>query len=317
MTDEISVIIPLLNKGPHIARAINSVLFQSIQSFEIIVIDGGSTDEGPSIVKKNIDPRIKFFIQSRKGVSQARNEAVNLVKNDFIAFLDADDEWEPDHLETLLILKTKYPEAGLYADRFTIKKESENLVKLDNPFMNIQDGNGKILRYFLVAAISEPITTSAVGMFKKIYYEMDGFPEGVPFGEDMVLWGKIALKYPIAYSAKIGVIYHFDAMNRASEIKDFYYYPYPFIEIAKKAISNDKMTEEQRSDLREYISKKELNRAQHFIEISDFKKAKEILTTIETIFFKIDKRKFELLILLPLPIIKNLKKITTWLRIER
>ena len=114
MTEKFSVIIPLYNKGPYIVRAIDSVLQQTNQNFEIIVIDGGSEDDGPKIVKEFNNPRIHLLVQSGKGVSNARNEAVNCAKNEYIAFLDADDEWMPKHLETILGLIEKYPQAGMY-----------------------------------------------------------------------------------------------------------------------------------------------------------------------------------------------------------
>jgi glycosyltransferase involved in cell wall biosynthesis len=66
MKEKISVIIPLLNKGPYISRAFKSVLHQIIQNFDIIVIDGGSQDDGPKIVKNFNDPRTHFLSKAEK-----------------------------------------------------------------------------------------------------------------------------------------------------------------------------------------------------------------------------------------------------------
>lgn len=117
----VSIVIPLYNKGPHISRTIQSVLNQTEQNFEIIVVDGQSTDEGPKIVKSFEDPRIFFFEQVGSGVSSARNEGISHSRSDFVAFLDADDEWMPDHLETLLRLREAYPEAGAYTTAYLVK----------------------------------------------------------------------------------------------------------------------------------------------------------------------------------------------------
>ena len=117
----VSIVIPLYNKGPHISRTIQSVLNQTEQNFEIIVVDGQSTDEGPEIVKSFEDPRILFFEQIGSGVSSARNEGISHSRSDFVAFLDADDEWMPDHLETLLRLRETYPEAGAYTTAYLVK----------------------------------------------------------------------------------------------------------------------------------------------------------------------------------------------------
>ena len=104
----VSVVIPLYNKDPHIAQTIQSVLNQTEQNFEIIVVDGQSTDEGPKVVKSFKDQRIFFFEQEGSGVSSARNEGICYSRSDFIALLDADDEWVPNHLETLLRLRNAY-----------------------------------------------------------------------------------------------------------------------------------------------------------------------------------------------------------------
>jgi len=306
MSPKISAIIPLYNKGPHIARAINSVLSQTVQDFEIIVVDDHSSDEGPEIVKSYNDSRISFIEQDHHGVSYTRNHGVDLAKSDFIAFLDADDEWMPNHLEILLSLKIKYPQAGLYASCFVIN-ESGKLIQFKNRMMKINREDGLIHRYFLVAAIDEPIITTAVGITKKIFYEMGGFPAEISYGEDMVLWGNIALKYPVAYSSNIGAIYHFDSVNRTSEIRDYHYSPYPFIEYAKKAIVKQEMTPQMLRDINEYIARKELYRAYNFLAKGNKQEATKIIATVKTRFFLIDKLKLKFLILLPSPIYKFLK----------
>ena len=124
MKPDISIVIPLLNKGPHIQRALQSVMDQTIQNFEIIVVDGGSTDYGPDVVKEFNDPRIRFIQQKGTGVSTARNQGVSISQSDFIAFLDADDEWMPHHLETIQKLRKEFPQAGAYTTAYKIQEAS-------------------------------------------------------------------------------------------------------------------------------------------------------------------------------------------------
>ena len=103
-----SIIIPLYNKAAYIEKAIRSVMCQTYQEFEVIVVDDGSTDESfaqLSVISQQLsveEPdkfiKIKIVQQENQGVSTARNNGVKLAKYDYIAFLDADDWWEPTFL---------------------------------------------------------------------------------------------------------------------------------------------------------------------------------------------------------------------------
>src|SRR5581483_943964 len=95
-----AVVIPLYNKGPHIERALDSVLAQTRAADEIIVVDDNSTDEGPARVAGYGDPRIRRLKRTQPGPGgyAARNLAITETDCDWIAFLDADDAWKPDHL---------------------------------------------------------------------------------------------------------------------------------------------------------------------------------------------------------------------------
>ena len=107
MIPQVSVVIPLYNKAPYIDRALRSVLAQTFQDFEVIIVDDGSTDGGAKIVKSTTDKRIKLIQQKNSGVSAARNRGIQESKSKLIAFLDADDEWKSRFLEVILRLRKK------------------------------------------------------------------------------------------------------------------------------------------------------------------------------------------------------------------
>jgi glycosyltransferase involved in cell wall biosynthesis len=96
-----SVVIPLYNKARQIENTIRSVLAQDFQDFEIIVVDDGSTDGGSDLIIPINDTRIRLVFQVNAGVSAARNFGVHESSAEYIAFLDADDEWYPWHLEEI------------------------------------------------------------------------------------------------------------------------------------------------------------------------------------------------------------------------
>jgi glycosyltransferase involved in cell wall biosynthesis len=103
MTDapHFSVVIPVYNRADALAVALNSVLAQSEQDFEIIVIDDGSMDQPQPVVEQFADPRIRFVRQDNRGGSAARNAGIDRARGRFIAFLDSDDRFLPDHLATM------------------------------------------------------------------------------------------------------------------------------------------------------------------------------------------------------------------------
>ena len=95
-----SVIIPLYNKEKYIQNTLQSVLNQTFENFEVIIVDDGSTDDGPEKVGLISDCRIRFIRKENGGVSSARNRGIAEARGEYIAFLDADDEWRPHALKT-------------------------------------------------------------------------------------------------------------------------------------------------------------------------------------------------------------------------
>ena len=95
----VSVIVPLYNKVGTVAETITRALAQSFTLFEIIVVDDGSTDGSAAVVAGIADPRLTLILQDNGGVSAARNRGIMAAQADWIALLDADDHWDPDHLE--------------------------------------------------------------------------------------------------------------------------------------------------------------------------------------------------------------------------
>lgn len=196
----LSIVIPLYNKEFQIANTLKSVLGQSFQDFEIVIVDDGSKDNSVSEVKKINDPRIRLISQTNAGVSAARNRGIQEALGEFIAFLDADDEWNPKYLETQVSLIHKYPGSKVFATNYEFRDTEGNITPTIINNLDIQGQDGILDNYFEVAAISHPpLWTSAVVVNKDAIMSIGGFPEGIKSGEDLLTWARLAVKYKIAY----------------------------------------------------------------------------------------------------------------------
>ena len=111
----VSVIIPTYNRGHLINRAINTVLVQTFQDFEVIVVDDGSTDNTIEVVNRLSDDRVSLLkINENRGASFARNRGIELAAGRYIAFQDSDDEWKKDKLKKQIqVFNNAAPEVGL------------------------------------------------------------------------------------------------------------------------------------------------------------------------------------------------------------
>lgn len=109
----ISIIMPCLNGEHHIQAAIDSVFAQTFSDFELIVVDNGSTDSTPEILKAINDPRLRLLRQAERGVSRARNMGLQEARGAFIAFLDSDDTWSAKFLEKMYTALAANPYAVL------------------------------------------------------------------------------------------------------------------------------------------------------------------------------------------------------------
>jgi glycosyltransferase involved in cell wall biosynthesis len=111
----VSIIIPTYNRAHCIRRAVDSALGQTYGELDVIVIDDGSRDETPALVRDTYgtDARVRYVRQENRGVSAARNHGIRLVKGSYCALLDSDDVWKPHKLDLQLACLRAFPDAGM------------------------------------------------------------------------------------------------------------------------------------------------------------------------------------------------------------
>ena len=192
-----SIIIPLYNKAPYIRKALETVCAQTYRDYEIIVVNDGSTDDSALVAESYLQHAegICYTIipQDNAGVAAARNRGVKHASGQYMAFLDADDWWEPDYLARMAELIADYPQAGVYGCNYVYYKPGKTRVALNIPTGYINYSKA----YYEGSAM--PIWTGATIMPKTVLEEMGGFPLGIKLGEDFLLWAKTALHYKVAF----------------------------------------------------------------------------------------------------------------------
>lgn len=209
----ISVVIPLYNKEQYIGRTINAVLSQSFQDFEIVVVNDGSTDRSVQRVKDIDDKRIRIISQENAGVAAARNTGIKEAKGEYIAFLDADDEWKTDYLSIQMQLAETHPQCDVFATNYIFcddKNKLTNTIIRNLPF----EEEGELTNYFQVASCSNPpICSISVMVRTRAIQEIGGFPLGIRSGEDLLTWARLAVRHKIAYSKKVCAIYNVPSIS--------------------------------------------------------------------------------------------------------
>jgi glycosyltransferase involved in cell wall biosynthesis len=187
----VSVVIPTYNRWPMIGEAVQSVLAQTFDRFELFVVDDGSTDSTvPSLRQRH--PKLKVVTQPRAGVSAARNAGVAMAQGKYIAFLDSDDLWSP----AKLAVQTNFMERNSGV-RICQTEETwiRNGIRV-NPKLKHRKPAGDIFRRSLELCLVSP---SAVMMTKELFYLAGRFDESFPVCEDYDLWLRIAVCHPVHF----------------------------------------------------------------------------------------------------------------------
>lgn len=197
-----SVVIPLWNKRHTVAATLAGAMAQTWRDFELILVDDGSTDGGMAETLRFDDPRIRRLTQANAGPGAARNSGIRAARGEWIAFLDADDIWFPDHLAELDRVRRRFPDAGLIG---TTVLRSDRQGRYRTPARS--EGRIESVNFFdLVNQGRWPVTTSSAAIPRRTFEALGGFGDA-PCGQDIEFWTRIALDRPIAVSSRATAVY--------------------------------------------------------------------------------------------------------------
>ena len=205
-----SVIIPLYNKEREIEGTIRSVLSQTRLPDEIVVVDDGSADRSAGIVQRIDSPLIRLVAQPNAGECAARNRAIAEARGEYLALIDADDEWEPGFLAEIEAMIGEFPGCGLYCTGFSV-------VSHDGVFpARGLDRRGVVGNFFRDSAHRYIAIPSASCIPREVIDTVGGFPEGMKMAGDLYMWIKIARRYRVCYSPERLARYSKVASNRSA-----------------------------------------------------------------------------------------------------
>lgn len=197
-----SVIVPLYNKVGEVTATLGSVLSQTLPPREVIVIDNGSTDGSVEAVQAIADPRVRLLHEAQRGPGPARNRGIAEASGSWIAFIDADDLWSPNHLEVLDALIARHPDCALVGSGFSwatlpVSPPPADPAAAHAPSREIDFFEGKNC---------DRVWTSAVAAQRSAVIAAGGFGD-YPAGEDTDLWIHLALSGHFAVSEAQTALY--------------------------------------------------------------------------------------------------------------
>lgn len=205
-----SIVIPLYNKEKYIENTLKSVLNQSFIDFEIILVNDGSTDNSEQIVFQFNDNRINYFYKKNEGVSIARNFGIEQAKSNFICFLDADDFWYENFLQTMYTYIKKFPTYKVFSSAIEIENPkiifpAQYSIKRNNDF--------EIVNFFEASEKECAIWTSSAIFHESIFKKTGVFDPNIKIAEDTDLWIRVGLNYQILFIWKILARYVYDQQS--------------------------------------------------------------------------------------------------------
>jgi len=219
MDSKFSIVIPLFNKETSIAKTLISCVLQSYLSFEIIIIDDGSTDNSVAICHDTLAKTNRTFSvvrQCNAGVAAARNTGIRAAKGDYIVFLDADDLLEEQHLDNLTKLIDSSDNGKVFSVGHTILLNSKKMIPATHFKPNF---SGKVKEPFVSFSKGLSLMNSSTSCVKRCILRGDLlFPEGETRGEDLFLWIMLLSRYELYHTASPSVIINRDADNRSADL---------------------------------------------------------------------------------------------------
>jgi glycosyltransferase involved in cell wall biosynthesis len=211
MEPRISVVMAVYNGDRFLKKAIESILNQSMQDFEFLIINDNSADQSEQIIESYTDKRIRVFKNSQNvGAAEARNIGLRNSKGFYVALMDCDDIAHPDRLKTQMDFLDSHPDIFLVSTACEIIDEADSKISTFFPILEPAIFQWKML-------IDNQIYHSSVMYRNDIAKELGGYDKSKVPSEDYDLWCKIMFRYPIAQIGDVLTYYRVNSQGLTSK----------------------------------------------------------------------------------------------------
>ena len=305
MSTYFSIVIPLYNKEKYVLGAIQSVLNQTFENYELIVVEDASTDKSLEVISTVKSEKIRVIKhEANKGLSASRNTGIKNAKSNYIAFLDADDFWKETYLEELSLLIKSYPEAKLFATNYEELFQNNSVLLPKNNAENLAEKS--IIPDFFEISLAQPLYCPSSFCVEKSVFDTIGFyNENITFGEDVDFNIRANSAYQLAYSKKPSVKYTMLSENQITQSL-----------ISGKIITDFDSFDTQKTSktLKKYLDFHRYIMAKHYKAENNPKEFERMKKGINSKNLNFKQR---LLLDLPSPLLNLVKKVKIYLQSNR
>ncbi len=220
-----SVVITVYNKEDFVQATVESVLNQSVEDFEIIIVNDGSTDDSANVIKNINQAAINYIeLPQNVGASAARNIGIKSAKGSYIALLDGDDIWDNYYLAEIISLIHMFPQHHVFATA-VLKEHIGETTASNYSFDNPNEDTFLDLNYFESSYKNSLLTSSSAVIHKSVFNDIGFYDESIKSGQDTDLWIRIGIKYRVAFSTKPAVTYIYAPQSLYKSIRSVTHRP--------------------------------------------------------------------------------------------
>lgn len=261
-----SVIIPVYNKALTVSRSIESVLNQSSSDWELIVVDDGSTDDFEAAIAPYADDvRVRVIRQPNAGVSVARNRGIEAARGEFIAFLDADDEWLPGHLALHKRMMEREPGAGIYSSAMEMSFADGSRGGGSAPYF-AREGIWRerdFFKYTYEIGGSFALSIIATSFRRELIQKYGGFKPGERLGEDTDFILHLAAYCEVVLCSEITAIYHRESSTATKD--GLLNFDWNFARRETELLNDERIPEEKRYYIACALDHFRIHKARHYL----------------------------------------------------